>query len=72
MTRIATLAWAVSCCVLLTSCTSLAQHGQVRLTLDAEQVRYRLDGFGGNYCFGLDAPATGYTLDNLRIAWART
>ena len=72
MTRIATLAWAVSCHVLLFSCTSLAQQGQVQLTLDADQMRYCLDGFGGNYCFGLDAPATGYTLDNLHIAWART
>ncbi len=42
------------------------------LTLDASQVRYRLDGFGGNYCFGIESPVTQYTLQNLRVAWART
>ncbi len=42
------------------------------LKLDAAQVRYHLDGFGGDYCFGVDSPVTQYTLDNLNIAWART
>jgi len=42
------------------------------LTLDAAKVRYRLDGFGGDYCFGIESPVTQYTLDNLNIAWART
>jgi len=44
----------------------------VHLTLDAGKVRYRLDGFGGDYCFGIESPITRYTLDNLNIAWART
>ncbi len=43
-----------------------------RLTLDAGRVRYRLDGFGGNYCFGIESPITQYTLANLRQGWART
>ena len=42
------------------------------LTLDASRVRYTLDGFGGNYCFGIESPVSHYTLDNLRVAWART
>ena len=33
---------------------------------------YRFDGFGGNYCFGIESPVTQYTLDNLKVAWART
>ncbi|MBI4877331.1 MAG: hypothetical protein HY822_22115 [Acidobacteria bacterium] len=44
----------------------------VRLTLDPSLRRYRLHGFGGNYCFNLESPMTQYTLDNLRSAWART
>ncbi|MBM3499183.1 MAG: type II toxin-antitoxin system VapC family toxin [Armatimonadetes bacterium] len=43
-----------------------------RLTLDAGKVRYRLHGFGGNYCFGIESPITQYTLANLQQAWART
>lgn len=42
------------------------------LTLDVGKVRYRLDGFGGNYCFGIESPVTQYTLENLKVAWART
>jgi hypothetical protein len=72
MTRAVALTSAVVVCALLTPRASLSQHGHIQLTLAADQVRYHLDGFGGNYCFGLDAPATLYTLDNLHIAWART
>lgn len=43
-----------------------------RLTLDAGTVRYKFDGAGGNYCFGVDSPVTKYNLENLRSAWART
>lgn len=43
-----------------------------RLAMDASARRYRLHGFGGNYCFNLASPVTQYTLDNLRSAWART
>jgi O-glycosyl hydrolase len=42
------------------------------LTLDADRVRHRFDGFGGNYCFNIESPVTQYTLDNLNVAWART
>jgi hypothetical protein len=42
------------------------------LALHPDAVRYRLHGFGGNYCFGIESPVTQYTLKNLRIAWART
>lgn len=43
-----------------------------QLTVDPGQVRYRLDGFGGNYCFAIEHPTTQYTLQNLKQAWART
>jgi hypothetical protein len=49
-----------------------ADTSPVNLTLDATMARYRLDGFGGNYCFGIESPVTQYTLKNLDIAWART
>ena len=42
------------------------------LSLDTTARRYRLDGFGGNYCFNIESPVTQYTLENLRVAWART
>ncbi len=41
------------------------------LTLDADRARYRIDGFGGNYCFGIESPVTQYTLNHLNVAWAR-
>ena len=52
--------------------TGRADDTPARLSLDAARIRYRLDGFGGNYCFGIESPVTQYTLDNLRVAWART
>lgn len=42
------------------------------LALDAAKTRYRFDGFGGNYCFGIESPVTQHTLDHLQVAWART
>lgn len=36
------------------------------------QVRGKLHGFGGNYCFGIESPVAAYTLENLKHAWART
>ena len=42
------------------------------LTLDPNSTRYRLHGFGGNYCFGIESPVTQYTLKHLKVAWART
>ncbi|MBP8951648.1 MAG: hypothetical protein KBI47_04615 [Armatimonadetes bacterium] len=42
------------------------------LSLDARRTRFRLHGFGGNYCFGIESPVTQYTLANLNVAWART
>ena len=49
-----------------------ADISPANLALDATRVRHRLDGFGGNYCFGIESPITQYTLKNLDIAWART
>ena len=52
--------------------TAEVDRSPATLTLDAGDVRYRLDGFGGNYCFGIESPITQYTLANLRQGWART
>ncbi|MHB8972258.1 MAG: hypothetical protein ACYC3X_28380 [Pirellulaceae bacterium] len=52
--------------------TGKPETSPVSLTMDASQPRYRLDGCGGNYCFGIESPVTQYTLDQLRVAWART
>lgn len=43
-----------------------------KLTVDPAKPRYRLDGFGGNYCFAIESPVTQYTLNNLKQGWART
>jgi O-glycosyl hydrolase len=52
--------------------TGTADHAPAELTVDPRKVRYKLDGFGGCYCFGVESPVSRYTLDNLRVAWART
>jgi O-glycosyl hydrolase len=46
--------------------------GQTVLTLHPAQKRYELEGFGGNYCFGIESPVATYTLRNLRSVWARS
>ncbi len=52
--------------------TGRPDRSPARLTVNPNQERYRLDGFGGNYCFSIESPVTQYTLDNLHVAWART
>ncbi|MBM4094529.1 MAG: hypothetical protein FJ276_34760 [Planctomycetes bacterium] len=52
--------------------TGTPDTSSARLTLDADKVRHQFHGFGGNYCFGIESPVTQYTLDNLKVAWART
>ncbi len=47
-------------------------HTAAQLRMDATRSRYKFDGFGGNYCFEIESPVTQYTLDNLRVSWART
>ena len=44
----------------------------VNLSVNPKNVLYRLDGFGGNYCFNPGTPVTKYTLDHLESGWART
>ncbi len=51
--------------------TATPDTGPANLALDVAQVRYTLDGFGGNYCFSVDSPPAEYTLASLRSAWAR-
>ncbi|MCX7049269.1 MAG: hypothetical protein NTX50_27760, partial [Candidatus Sumerlaeota bacterium] len=52
--------------------TGKAESAPARLTLDATKSRYRMDGFGGNYCFNIESPVSQFTLDTLRQGWART
>jgi len=49
-----------------------ADRQPARLSVQADRPRYLLHGFGGNFCFNIESPVTSYTLDNLRVAWART
>lgn len=42
------------------------------VNVDASQPRYKFQGFGGNYCWDNRSPVAAYTLDHLKIAWART
>jgi len=49
-----------------------ADRSPARLTIDPAVTRYQFDGFGGNYCFNIESPVTHYTLEHLKIAWART
>ncbi|HEY3321082.1 MAG TPA: hypothetical protein VGP72_11500 [Planctomycetota bacterium] len=43
-----------------------------QLTLDASTPRYSVTGIGGTYCFNIESPVTRFTLDNLKVAYART
>src|SRR5262249_39915184 len=52
--------------------TGRGDESPARLRLAAAERRYKLDGFGGNYCFGIESPVTQYTLKTLQVAWART
>ncbi|MFO7959107.1 MAG: hypothetical protein R6X33_18635 [Candidatus Brocadiia bacterium] len=49
-----------------------SDRSPARLRLDADTERYRLHGFGGNYCFWPRGRSVDYTLKHLRPAWART
>ena len=42
-----------------------------RLTLAATRKRYRLWGFGGNFCYGVDSPVTRHNVANIRMGYAR-
>ncbi len=46
--------------------------GPAVLSVHPARRRYNFDGFGGNYCFGLDSAVTAYTLRTLPSVWARS
>jgi len=52
--------------------TGTPDRSPAKVAIDLSKRRYKLDGFGGNYCFQIESPQTQYTLDRLRVAWART
>jgi len=49
-----------------------ATQPPVKLTLDTSRTSFHFDGFGGNYCWNNASPAAAYTLNNLKLAWARS
>ena len=48
-----------------------ADDRPARLALDAAKKRFRLDGFGGNFCFRVSSPITEHNLAHIPMAWAR-
>jgi hypothetical protein len=52
--------------------TNNSVSAPVRLHVDTSAPRYHFDGFGGNYCWNNQSPVSAYTLQNLKLAWART
>ena len=48
-----------------------ADDRPAKLSLDATKKRYRLWGFGGNFCYGVDSPVTRHNLANIRMGYAR-
>lgn len=50
----------------------LPASAPVHVTIDPGNTRFHFDGFGGNYCWDNRSPIAAYTLDHLRIAWARS
>ena len=52
--------------------TTRPAPGPVHLTVDARKPRFHFDGFGANYCWSNSSPVAAYTLNNLKLAWART
>jgi hypothetical protein len=51
--------------------TGTAEHAPATVKIDPTGRLCKFDGFGGNYCFQKDSPVNKYTLDNLKVAWAR-
>ena len=56
---------------------SLSASGAVeaqpaRATVDAAKALYKVQGIGGNYCFGVESPVSRYTLTHLPVGFART
>jgi len=49
-----------------------ADRRPITIEVDAGRSLGRFEGIGGNYCFGIESAHTRYTLDNLRVGWART
>lgn len=54
------------------SFTNTTPAAPVHITLDTAKPGHKFDGFGGNYCWNNQSPISGYTLDNLKLAWGRT
>jgi len=46
-------------------------HRPASVTVDPGKELYRLDGFGGNFVFGIESPVTRFNLNTLTTSWAR-
>jgi hypothetical protein len=44
----------------------------VHLTVNPSKTRFHFDGFGANYCWSNSSLVAAYTLNNLKLAWARS
>ncbi len=53
------------------SLTGAPRGALANLSVDPAAALYPFDGFGGNYRVYADSPVVDYTLDNLRLSWAR-
>jgi O-glycosyl hydrolase len=51
--------------------TGAPHPAAARLSVDPAATRYPFDGFGGNYRIFQETPIANYSLDNLRVSWAR-
>jgi O-glycosyl hydrolase len=54
------------------SASGAVEAQPVRATVDATKALYRVQGLGGNYCFGVESPVSRYTLTHLPVGFART
>jgi len=53
-------------------CTGTHTAPDAEIRLSERPAARPFDGFGGNYCFQYDTPATNYTLEHLQPVWLRT
>lgn len=48
-----------------------SEQSPVTIQVDASAIQSEFDGFGGNFVYAIEDPATRVTLDSLKLTWAR-
>ncbi len=48
-----------------------ADKATAKLRVEPQRKLYRLDGFGGNFCYGVDSPVTRHNVETIGMGWAR-